>query len=162
MALWEISLISSTCSTDRSILRAIASLHTATCKLFRTLEKNPAAYLVADFSSMYLFNTSTIVRPPIGVCSIYLNHRIERVRIRRVRRGRENRTERRIGRSGRELLYIHGKSARAKNSVTWVYQYTSPFLYSRRIPMAWSLSAGLSLERVVFSETLDVLTNKEA
>ena len=162
MALWEISLISSTCFTDKSILRAIASLHTATCKLSRTLEKNPAAYLVADFSSMYLFNNSTIVRPPIGVCSIYLNYRIGRVRIRRVRRGRENRTVRGIGRYGRGVLYIHGKSARAKNSVTWVYQYTKTFLYSRRIPMAWSLSAGLSPAGAVFSEPLGVLTNKEA
>lgn len=156
MALWEISLISSTCFTDKSILRAIASLHTATCKLSRTLEKNPAAYLVADFSSMYLFNNSTIVRPPIGVCSIYLNYRIGRVRIRRVRRGRENRRVR------KGVLYIHGKSARAKNSVTWVYRYTEPFLYSRRIPMAWSLSAGLSPAGAVFSETLGVFTNKEA
>ena len=162
MALWEISLISSTCSTDRSILRAIASLHTATCKLSRTLEKNPAAYLVAVFSSMYLFNTSTIVRPPIGVCSIYLNHRMRESQNTESYKGsgESDGTENRTVRKG--VLYIHGKSARAKNSVPWVYQYTSPFLYSRRIPMAWSLSAGLSPAGVVFSETLDVLTNKEA
>ena len=146
MALWEISLISSTCSTDRSILRAIASLHTATCKLSRTLEKNPAAYLVAVFSSMYLFNTSTIVRPPIGVCSIYLNYRIRRVRIRRVTRGRENRTGRRIGRNGRGS-FIYTENRRAQKILC--HGYTSILVpFSIVGEFQWlGLSARVSLQR---------------